>query len=103
MNKCFLVGRLGRDPEIINTRSGNPMTKFSVATTERIKKNDTYEDKTTWHDIIVFGWQAEASSKRLKKGSNVVIEGKIDKDEYTNKEGQKIRNVNIIANKVIMV
>ncbi|MFH1891977.1 MAG: single-stranded DNA-binding protein [Candidatus Zixiibacteriota bacterium] len=90
VNKVILIGNLGRDPEIKYTPSGQAVTKFSIATTERFKdKNDEQQERTTWHNIVAWGRQAEISKEYLSKGSPVYIEGRIDNRSYEDKEGNK--------------
>lgn len=88
INKVMLMGRLGKDPELRASQSGLSIARFSVATSERIKSQDgNFTDKTEWHNIIVFGNQAENCSRFIKKGSLVFIEGKIQSRSYTDKNG----------------
>lgn len=97
-NKVFLLGRLGRDPEIRYSSNNTPICNFSLATSERVKKGDSFEEKTEWHRIVVFGNQAENASKFLKKGSQVFIDGKIQSRTYQDKDGNEKTVVEIIAN-----
>ena len=91
VNKVFLQGRLGKDPEIFVTQSGMSIAKFSLATSERVRNQDgSYGNKTEWHNIVVFGKSAENCGKFLQKGSSVFIEGSISTRQYTNKQGQEV-------------
>ena len=98
LNKVMLIGRLGRDPETRYSANNTPICNFSLATSDRIRKGDTFEEKTEWHRIVVFGSQAENASKFLKKGSFVFVEGKIQSRTYQDKEGNERTVVEIIAN-----
>ncbi|MBU1319111.1 MAG: single-stranded DNA-binding protein [candidate division Zixibacteria bacterium] len=90
VNKAILIGNLGRDPEIKYTPSGQAVTNFSIATTERYKdKSGEMQERTTWHNIVAWGRQAEISKEYLSKGSPVYIEGRIDNRSYEDKEGNK--------------
>lgn len=100
LNKVMILGRLGRDPEKKYTASGVAVCNFSVATSESVKKGSSFEEKTEWHKIIVFGNQAETVSKYVKKGSLVFIEGKIQSRSYQDKEGHEKYVTEIIANSV---
>lgn len=87
-NTVSLIGRLGQDPAITQFGDKNSVARFSVAT------NDPYKDKkgewvsnTTWHNIVAWGKTAELCEKLLKKGSEVVLEGKLVNDSYETKEG----------------
>lgn len=97
INKVTLIGTLGRDPELAYANSGTAICKFSMATTEKVRKGDNWEDETMWHNVVVFGKVAENCSKFLEKGSKAYIDGKIKYGEYTNKEGNKVYKTDIIA------
>ncbi len=98
INKAILIGRLGSDPIQRQTKSGVPVTHFSVATTRRILKDRGDEtstetetspiEETQWHRIVAWGRQAEACSHYLKKGNSVYIEGQMRSHTYENKEGK---------------
>lgn len=88
VNKVILVGNLGRDPESRSTNSGSCVANFSLATTESVKKNGEYTDHTEWHNLVVFGKQAEAATNYLKKGSCIYVEGRINTRKWQDKEGR---------------
>ena len=76
VNKVILIGNLGRDPETRFTNSGSSVTNFSIATKESFAdKSGTRQDRTDWHNIIVWGKQGEACAQYLKKGSPAYVEG----------------------------
>lgn len=80
----ILVGRLGRDPEMRYTPSGQAVTSFSVATDYSTKTPDgNWEKKTIWVRVTVWGKQAESASQYLKKGREVLIEGRLNPDPST--------------------
>jgi single-strand DNA-binding protein len=80
----ILVGRLGRDPEMRYTPSGQAVTSFSVATDYQTKSPDgNWEKKTIWVRVTVWGKQAETASQYLKKGREVLIEGRLNPDPST--------------------
>jgi single-strand DNA-binding protein len=79
INRVFLCGRLGRDPEFSVTQSGAECSRLAVATSR--KKGD--KEYTTWHQVKVFGNQAAYCRDRLGKGALVTIEGEINNYEYT--------------------
>ena len=88
MNKVFLSGRLGKDPELKKTRHDSAMCKFSLATSEVGREEGKTVKKTGWHNIVVFNRQAETCHQYLKKGSQALIDGKLvhrswDKDDGT--------------------
>lgn len=101
INRVTILGRLGRDPELRYSTNNNPITKFSVATSERLKSaSGNFDEKTEWHRIVVFGAQAESCSKFLKKGSLVLLEGRLQTREYQDKEGATKSTTEIIASTV---
>ena len=89
-NTVSLIGRLGQDPKINAVGKDNKVAKFSVATNEAYKgKNGEWLQNTQWHNVVAWGKVAELSEKLLRKGSEVVLEGKLVNDEYETKEGEK--------------
>lgn len=84
LNMVLLIGNLGKDPEIKETEGGKTFAKLSLATSEKYKG----ESKTTWHSITVWDEKkAEILEEYCKKGSKLFIQGKLEKREYTDKEG----------------
>tara|TARA_R110002167_G_scaffold44097_2_gene132956 strand:+ start:197 stop:598 length:402 start_codon:yes stop_codon:yes gene_type:complete len=99
MNKVLLMGRLGKDPEAKQTRYKNAMTKFSLATTEMAKDDEGNKtEKTVWHNIVSFNRQAETAAQFLKKGSQVVVDGKLVHRSWEGDDGQKKYATEIHAN-----
>lgn len=98
MNKIILMGRLTRDPEIHYTGDDRTMcvSKFSLAVDRRFKRTgDSVE--ADFFNCTAFGKQAEFVEKHLKKGTKILITGRIQNNNYTNKEGQKVYSMQIIA------
>lgn len=93
VNKAIIIGNLGRDPELRTTPSGKSVTSFSMATTSRWKnQNGENQESTEWHNIVLWGRQAEVAKEYLSKGSSVYIEGRIQTRSYQDKDGvQKYR------------
>lgn len=89
LNKVELIGRLGKDPEIKHLDSGQVMARFSIATTETFKDRDGEKKETTeWHNVVVWGKQAETAEKFLTKGKLIYLEGSIRTRKWEDKEGQ---------------
>ncbi|MBS1657818.1 MAG: single-stranded DNA-binding protein [Chitinophagales bacterium] len=104
INKVILVGHLGKDPEVQNFEGGNMLAKFSLATTEVYKeKSGNRAEKTEWHNISVWGKQAEIASKFLKKGSLIYLEGRIRSRDYVDKDGNQRRAYDIICDRFSML
>jgi single-strand DNA-binding protein len=82
--QIVIVGNLGRDPEMRYTPSGTPVTNFNIATSRKYTGSDGQQVKeTTWFRVSVFGKQAEACAQYLKKGSAVLVEGRLNPDPQT--------------------
>jgi single-strand DNA-binding protein len=104
LNKVMLIGNLGRDPELKVTPSGQALARFSVATTETWKNPQGEEQsKTEWHNIVVWGKQAEIAEKFLRKGKQVLIEGRIQYREYTDQAGVKKTACEIRCDNFVML
>lgn len=93
MNEVMILGRLGNDAELTYSQAGSAICKISVATTE--KWGD--QQKTFWHRITFFGKTAEMWAPQIKKGDEVWIKGKLQPREYTDKNGNKVYTIDIIA------
>jgi single-strand DNA-binding protein len=85
LNKMLIIGNLGRDPETSFTSTNVPVTRISVATTEKFKDKNTGESRETteWHRIVFFGRLAEVAHEYLKKGASVYVEGKLRTRKWT--------------------
>ena len=84
VNKCILVGNLGKDPEVQTLENGVKVARFSLATSESYKDRNTGEriDNTEWHNIVLWRGVAEIAEKYLKKGSQIYLEGKLQTSSY---------------------
>lgn len=101
VNKVILVGNLGRDPEIRYTQGGQPVANFTLATTESFTSREgKREERTEWHRIVVWGKTAELCTQYLAKGRTVYLEGRIQTREWEDKEGQKRRTTEVVAQTV---
>jgi single-strand DNA-binding protein len=102
LNKTFLFGNLTRDPEMRSLPNGNKVTSFSLATNRVYKDvNGARQEQTEYHNIVVFGRQAETSAQYLKKGQGVLIEGRIQTRSWDDKvSGEKKYRTEIIADAV---
>ena len=90
VNKAILLGNLGRDPEIRSMQNGGKMATFSIATSKRWKDKVTQEqkDKTSWHNVVVFGeGLVGIVEKFVKKGSKVYLEGELNTRKYQDQNG----------------
>jgi single-strand DNA-binding protein len=104
VNKVILVGNLGRDAEVRYTPGGAAVSKFSIATTEVWNdKSGQRQERTEWHTIDLWGKQAESLSEYLLKGKQVYIEGRLQTDEYTDKEGIKRKSTKVRCDKLVLL
>lgn len=101
LNKVFILGNLTRDPELKALPSGAQVAQFGLATNRvwRDKQGQKKED-TQFHNVVVFGRQAETTSQFVKKGDTVLIEGRIQTRSWDGQDGQKKYRTEIIADRV---
>jgi len=100
VNRVFLVGFCGRDPELRYTAQGKALCKFSVATVEKWGQDNK---RTTWHEITCWGWQAEWASGNVRKGSEVYIEGSISVHTWEDREGKRQKAVGVTVRDIKLV
>ena len=105
VNKVILIGNLGNDPEVKYSNSGMAIANFSIATTDRYqdKKTNEWQEKTEWHRIVFFDKKAEVAAKYLHKGSQVFIEGKLETNKWTDKNGIERYTTKIIGTDLKML
>lgn len=101
LNKAILIGNLTRDPELKALPSGSQVASFSVATNRVWKdKNGAKQESVDYHNIVVFGRQAETAAQYLKKGSSVLIEGRMQTRSWDATDGTKKYRTEVIADRV---
>ena len=106
LNRVFLLGRLGRKPEIrVLPQTGRSVANFSMATDERFYNKATNEtkDRTEWHRIVVWGQLAEFCEKYLDKGRLVLVEGKLRTRSWQDREGNKRKTTEIEAFNIVLL
>lgn len=101
VNIVILVGNVGKDPDYRNNTT--PVVNFSLATQKSYKKDDQWVNKTTWHNIVAFGRTAEYVNAKICKGNTIFVEGELDVDEWTDKNGSKRQTTKVKANKINIV
>ncbi len=100
LNKAMIYGNLTRDPEMKALPSGMNVTSFSIATNRVFNDRDgKRQEQADYHNIVVFGRQAETVAKYLKKGSGAYVEGRLQTRSWE-KDGQKLYRTEIIADRV---
>ena len=101
VNKVILIGNLGRDPEVRFTSNGRAVARFSIATTDVWKDAEgNRQERTEWHNIVVWGKQGETCAQYLAKGRQVYVEGSIRNSSYDDKSGNKRYVTEIVAQRV---
>ncbi len=99
LNKVFLIGNLGRDPEIRSLPSGQPVANFSLATNRRWNDRDgNRQEQTEWHNIVCFGRQAEVAGQYLNRGKQIHVEGRIQTRSWEDRQtGEKRYRTEIVC------
>jgi len=101
LNKAFIYGNLTRDPELKSLPSGIAVTNFSVATNRVWKdKEGNKQESVEFHNVVVFNRQAETVAQYLRKGSSVLVEGRIQTRSWDGQDGQKRYRTEIVADRV---
>ncbi len=103
-NRVTLIGNLGQDPEVKTTESGKKVTHFTLATKDGYKNADGQKiSETTWHNITAWNGLAETAGKFLKKGREVVVEGRIAYRNYDDKNGVTKYVTEIILSDLVLL
>ena len=101
LNRVLIIGNLGRDPEVRFTGTGKAVGRFPVATSDVWTDNEGQrQERTEWHNVVVFGKQAETCGQYLAKGRQVFVEGAVRSRQYDDKDGNKRYITEIVAQRV---
>src|SRR4051812_16603922 len=104
VNRVFLIGNLGRDPDLQHLEGNIAVAKFPLATTETYKdKNGTLISQTEWHTVVLWRGLAELAQKYLHKGSLVYIEGRIRTRNWEDKDKNKRFSTEILGDNLVML
>lgn len=104
VNKVIVLGNLGKDPDLRHLPNGDAVCNFSLATTESWKSKDGIkQDKTEWHNIVIYRKLAEIAGEYLKKGRPVYIEGRLQTRKWQDKEGKDRYTTEIVADEMQML
>ncbi|WP_162053652.1 single-stranded DNA-binding protein [Pontibacter pamirensis] len=104
VNKVILIGNLGKDPEVRHLEGGVAVARFPMATSESFKdRSGQKQERTEWHNIVVWRGLAEVAEKYLKKGNSVYIEGRLRTNNYQDKEGIQRYSTEIVADNMTML
>ncbi len=102
MNKVIIIGRMGQDPKLSYTQSGQSVANFTLATDEGYKDKQSGQrvDKTEWHRIVVWGQQAEFCGNYLGKGRLVLVEGRLQTRKWQAQDGSDRWTTEVVAQRV---
>ena len=100
LNKIFIMGRLTRDPELRRTQTGTPVASFSLAVDRDFKDKSTGERATDFIDVVAWRQTGEFVSRYFTKGRMAVVEGRLQIRDWTDKEGNKRRSAEVVADQV---
>lgn len=102
LNTVFIMGRLVADPELRYTQKGSPVCDFRVAATRRWKNKETgeFQEETLFISVVAWRHQAELVNEHLKKGSAVLIEGRLRSRQWETQQGDKRSTIEIVANRI---
>ena len=105
LNKVMLIGNLGRDPEVRSTPSGQPVASFTLATNRRWRdKSGAKQEQTEWHNIVVWGRQAEIAGQYLTKGKQIYVEGRLQTRSWEDRQsGEKRYRTEIVCDNFQML
>lgn len=105
VNKVILIGNLGRDPEVRSTPSGQPVASFTLATSRRWRdKNGQKQEQTEWHQIVVWGKQAEIAGQYLTKGKQIFLEGRLQTRSWDDRQtGEKRYRTEVVCDNFQML
>ena len=104
VNKAILIGRLGADPDVRHTNSGQAVANFRIATNESWKDKDgQQQERTEWHNIVFWDKQAEIAGQYLGKGSLVFIEGRLQTRSWEDDSGTKRLTTEIVGQRMQML
>lgn len=100
LNHIVIMGRLARDPELRHTQSGTPAASFTLAVDRDFKDKNTGERATDWIDIVAWRQTGEFVSRYFTKGRMAVVDGRLQIRDWTDKEGNKRRSAEVVADSV---
>ncbi len=101
LNKVFIVGRLTADPQLRSTPSGDQVASFSVATNRNwTDKSGQRKESTEFHNVVVWGRQAEIVNQFMTKGSTILVEGRLQTRSWEGKDGQSRKTTEIIGERI---
>lgn len=103
LNRVMLLGNLGADPELRMTSGGQAVLKLRLATSETyLDKNRQRQERTEWHNVVIWGKRAEALAKILTKGSRIFVEGGLRTSSYEDRDGNKRYRTEVVSTNILL-
>ncbi|MEM1033082.1 MAG: single-stranded DNA-binding protein [Myxococcota bacterium] len=103
LNRVMLLGNLGQDPELRYTQSGSAVLNLRLATAESfVDRDGNRQERTDWHNVVVWGKRAEGLSKFLRKGSSIFVEGSLRTSSFEGRDGQKRWKTEVNARNILL-
>lgn len=102
LNRVTLMGNVTKDPDLRYTPSGTAVMSFGLATNRRYKKGEEWVDEPSFHNIVVWN-SAEQLAQRIKKGTRIYIEGRLQTRSWDDKEGKKQYKTEVVSDRVILI
>ena len=104
LNKVMLIGNLGKDPEVRFTASGKAVASFSLATSDRVKNAaGEWEERTEWHNVVLWGRLAEIAGEYLAKGKTAYIEGRLQTRKWQDRDGRDRYSTEVVGERMQML
>jgi single-strand DNA-binding protein len=103
LNRVMLLGNLGADPELRMTSGGQAVLKLRLATSETyVDKNRQRQERTEWHNVVIWGKRAEALAKILTKGTRIFVEGGLRTSSYEDRDGHKRYRTEVVCSNILL-
>src|SRR5262245_58489586 len=103
LNRVMLLGNLGADPELRMTSGGQAVHKLRLATSETyLDRNRARQERTEWHNVVIWGKRAEALSKIISKGTRIFVEGGLRTSSYDDRDGNKRYRTEVVATNILL-
>ena len=102
VNKITLIGNVGRDPDIQQTKSGTKVAHFSIATNRRAPAGSDEQERTDWHRLTLWSKQAQFAEDYIRTGDRIYVEGRLEYDSYE-RDGVVIPTAEIHVNEVVLL
>ncbi len=102
VNKIILVGNVGRDPDVQTTAAGLKVAHVSLATSRKIPKNGSFEDRTEWHRLTLWDRLAQLAEDYVRKGDRVYVEGRMEYDTFE-KNGMTVPTADVQVRELVLL